>query len=61
MIEKIRRRLRRRVLKPALDGAALPLGLIRDFLRLEAAGGLVLIGAAALALLCASTALAPWH
>ena len=61
MIEKIRRRLRRRVLKPALDGAALPLGLIRDFLRLEAAGGLVLIGAAALAILCASTALAHWY
>ncbi len=61
MIEKIRRRLRRRVLNPALEGAAVPFGLIRDFLRLEAAGGLVLIGAAALAILCASTALAHWY
>ena len=61
MIEKIRRHLRRQVLKPALDGAAVPLALLRDFLRLEAAGGLVLIGSALLAIICASTPLAPYY
>ena len=57
MIERIRRRLRHRVLKPAIEGAAVPIAMIRDFLRYEAAGGLVLIGAAALAILFASTPL----
>ncbi len=38
-----------------------PSALIRDFLRLEAAGGLVLIAAAALAILFASTGLEPFY
>lgn len=57
MIKRLPLRLRRRVLKPALDGAAVPIAMIRDFLRYEAAGGLVLIAAAALAILFASTPL----
>lgn len=57
MINRLPLRLRRRVLKPALDGAAVPIAMIRDFLRYEAAGGLVLIAAAALAILFASTPL----
>ena len=44
----------RRHLRPALEA---PVAMIRDFLRLEAAGGLVLIAAAALAILFASTPL----
>jgi NhaA family Na+:H+ antiporter len=50
-------RIRNRILEPALEGAALPIAMIRDFLRYEAAGGLVLIVAAALAILFASTPL----
>jgi NhaA family Na+:H+ antiporter len=61
MIKQIRVRLSRRVLEPALETAAVPLSLIRDFLRLEASGGLVLMGAAALAIICASTSLAHWY
>lgn len=57
MIDRIRRRLRQRVLEPAIEGAVLPIAMIRDFLRYEAAGGLVLIAAAALAILFASTRL----
>ena len=53
----IKRILRRRVLNTALEGAAVPIAMIRDFLRYEAAGGLVLIAAAALAVLFASTPL----
>ena len=56
MIDQIPR-LSRRVLEPAREGAALPIAMIRDFLRYEAAGGLVLIAAAALAILFASTPL----
>ncbi|HUW38297.1 MAG TPA: Na+/H+ antiporter NhaA, partial [Rhodocyclaceae bacterium] len=39
----------------------MPFAMIRHFLRTEAAGGVVLIAAAALALLCASTPLAPFY
>jgi NhaA family Na+:H+ antiporter len=36
-------------------------GAIREFLRLEAAGGMMLFGAAVLAMLCANSALAPLY
>ena len=51
----------RRLLKPAIDSAAVPVALFRDFLRYEAAGGLVLMASAALAIVLASTPLEPFY
>jgi NhaA family Na+:H+ antiporter len=41
--------------------SARALHALGEFLRLEAAGGILLVGAALLALLCANSPLAPWY
>jgi NhaA family Na+:H+ antiporter len=38
-----------------------PLSALQEFLRLEAAGGIVLMAAAGLALICANSPAAPWY
>lgn len=42
-----------------MSGPAFPVNMIRDFLKLEAAGGIILVATAALALIIANSPLAP--
>ncbi len=54
-------RLFRRVVKPAIDSAAYPVEAVLDFVGYESLGGLVLMAAAGLAILLASTPLEPFY